>query len=225
MTLAVNQLIGFGAFEGESGVVAATKTYRGSQVDNVDRTTYNAFSTITVDSDDTFIYIAVGWLAGASINLSSSSTIVGNVSGSRTITRFTVNSATGTAGIYADISGDTSVTITPILSAGATCCAIAAWSGAGAVLPALDTDTDGSNPFDYIGDAVPDGGLGFGCAINSNTTPPSASWSNWTKDEDISLEGGQVFSVGSVVGPASEPTVTYSPSTAGSGAWAVFNPG
>lgn len=224
MTLAVNQLIGFGAIP-SSGVVAATRTYRGSFLDSVNRTTYGAFSSFTVSSDDTYIVVAIGFLSGSTIAVASSGhAIVGNVSGSRTVTRPGVAAHTASVGfLYASLAGDTSVDVDVVLSGEATCCAIAAWSGKLMEL-SHTSNIDSSNPFNGT-NAVVDGGVGFGAAINSNTTPPTTTWSVWSKDADISMEGGEIFTVGSGLGPtASNPGVTFSPSTSGRGNFVVFGP-
>lgn len=216
MTLAVNQLIGFGAAQSEQAAV--TKTYRGSQTNTSDLTTYNSFSTVSVSTTDT--YFVVGVVYRADVNRTVSTiTVTGNNSGARTVYKYGgASAATGGDIAIASLSGDTSVTVTVTLSGAGTACAIACWSGSGnAAISSISGLFDISHTYSSSGFGnVDNGGAGFSITINSNTTTPTVSWSGWTEDDEWGLESGRVASAGSVIGPDTSATITYS---------AALNPG
>lgn len=211
MTLAVNQLIGFGAVSGAQEPAAVRKTYRGKQVDTTNLTTYTF--TVPVNSGDTYIAVACYFLSASANNFSSIS-MTGNVSGARSPNALSAASVTAMCGLsIATISGDTSVEVSFTLAAGGTCGAIAAWSGNGTIGTASGT-VDTSHPYALTTD-VADGGLGFVGAINSDTTPPTISLTGagWTKEEDFALEGGIVVTAVSAEGPVTATcSITYSSS-------------
>lgn len=215
MTLAVNQLIGFGAVGQAASAPVATKTYRGSQVDTVDRTTYNAFSTVTVSATDTYIVVGVIFLASTTRALSSVS-ITGNVSGARSVLgSVTGNSTAAARMVRATLASDTSVTISFTLNGAGTCGAIAVWSGAGADTSVPSILDDNTHSY-LIADDVPDGGVAFGLSVNSNTSSPtvSVSGTGWSKEEDLTLEGGIKGTVVSASGPVTDSlSVSYSSNT------------
>lgn len=209
-----------------AGGGAATKTYRGSSIDPNNTADYSAFSAITVDSGDTYIVVAIGWIATVARTMGTV-TITGNVSGSRTVTPIVQLSGTNLnfAGIYvASLSGDTSVTVTFSLSGSAQRAAIFAWSGTGMSLTASATDSaDTSNAYSAT-ITTPSGGLGFAVVVdNYNGGATSISWTNYLEDDEVNPENNYKFGVASIEGPDSTgPTATYTSASAGRLAVATF---
>lgn len=191
--------------------MAVSKTKLTSQTSSSNSTTYT-FTGVACNALDT--HAVVGITHSGSARDISSVTITGNVSGAQTATIITQAGAqTPHAGIVAaPLAGDTSFDVAVTFSGGTSRASIHPWATRGMTLTgATGSGQSGSGPTVAATVTVPADGAGFAVVMYENGSNPTWTWTNFTEDDELTIEGNRTGSSASILGANStETTATAS---------------